>query len=192
MTEIVLFHHVQGLTPGVHAFADRLRSGGHVVHTPDLFDARTFQSLAEGIAYAKDVGFEAILHRGVTEAEKLGPNLVYAGFSMGVMPAQKLAQSRTGARGALLFESCLPVTEFGDRWPDGVPVQVHGMDADPIFAGEGDLDAAQALVGSTDRAELFLYSGNVHLFADSSLPSYVEQATGLMTRRVLDFLARLE
>ncbi len=192
MAEILLFHHVQGLTLGVRGFADALRSAGHIVHTPDLFDMRTFPTLEEGIAHARTVGFDAILERGVTEAETLGPELVYAGFSMGVMPAQKLAQTRPGARGALLFESCLPVTEFSERWPDGVPVQVHGMDADPIFAGEGDLDAARAMVDSTEQAELFLYSGSVHLFADPSLPSHNQAATELMTSRVLDFLAGLQ
>ena len=118
--------------------------------------------------------------------------MVYAGFSMGVMPAQKLAQTRAGARGALLIDACLPVTEFGDRWPDGVPVQVHGMDADPEFVEGGDRDAAQALVDSTEQAELFLYPGDVHLFADSSLPSYDQQATELMTGRILDFLSTRE
>lgn len=192
MAEIVLFHHVQGLTPGIVAFADELRAAGHTVETPDLFDGRTFPTLEEGIGHAKAVGFGAILDRGVAEANALGANMVYAGFSMGVMPAQQLAQTRTGARGALLFDACLPIAEFGDRWPDGVPVQVHGMDADPIFAGEGDLEAARALVDSTEQAELFLYPGDVHLFADSSLPSYDRAATELMTSRVLDFLSRLD
>jgi dienelactone hydrolase len=192
MAEIVLFHHVLGLTPGIRAFADELRSAGHVVHTPDLLDARTFSTLEEGMAYARTIGFDTILDRGVTEAELLGPELVYAGFSMGVMPAQKLAQTRDGAKGALFIDSCLPVTEFGDRWPNGVPVQVHGMDADPIFAGEGDLDAARALVDSTEQAELFIYPGNVHVFADSSLPSYDQAATELMIGRVLGFLSALE
>lgn len=191
MAEIVLFHHVQGLTPGIVAFADELRAAGHIVETPDLFDRRTFTTLEEGMAYAKAAGFGAILDRGVAEAEALGDNKVYAGFSMGVMPAQKLAQTRAGARGALLVDACLPVTEFGDRWPDGVPVQVHGMDADPIFAVEGDLDAARALVNSTEQAELYLYPGDVHLFADSSLPSYDRAATELMTSRVLSFLSTL-
>lgn len=191
MPKIVLFRHVQGLTPGIVAFADELRAAGHTVQTPDLFDRRTFKTLEEGMAYAKAVGFGAILDRGVAEAEALGANNVYAGFSMGVMPAQKLAQTRAGARGALLVDACLPVTEFGDRWPDDVPVQVHGMDADPILAGEGDVNAARALVDSTEQAELFLYPGDVHLFADSSLPSYDQQATELMTGRVLDFLSAL-
>ena len=191
MAEIVLYHHVLGLTPGVTAFADHLRSAGHIVHTPDLFDAHIFTTLEEGIAHARTVGFDTIIDRGVTVAETLGPELVYAGFSMGVMPAQKLAQTREGARGALFFDSCLSVTEFGDRWPDGVPVQVHGMDADPEFVGGGDLDAAQALVDSTDQAELFLYPGDVHLFADSSLPTYDRTATMLMTDRVLTFLSAL-
>jgi dienelactone hydrolase len=191
MAEIVLFHHVQGLTPGILAFAQKLRLAGHTVHTPDLFDGRTFSSLEEGIAYAGKVGFDTILDRGVDAAEALRPELVYAGFSMGVMPAQKLAQTREGAGGALFFHSCLPVSEFGDKWPVGVPVQIHGMDADPIFAEEGDLDAARALVDSTDLAELFLYPGNAHLFADTSLPSYDRAATELMTGRVIDFLAGL-
>jgi len=191
MTEILLFHHVLGLTPGIRAFADQLRAAGHVVHTPDLLDGHTFPTLEEGMAYARTVGFDVILDRGVAEAEALGSELVYAGFSMGVMPAQKLAQTREGARGALFFDSCLPVTEFGDAWPHGVPVQIHGMDADPFFAEEGDLDAAQALVDSAEQAELFLYPGNVHIFADSSLPSYDRTATELMTDRVLAFLPGL-
>ena len=192
MAEVVLFHHVQGLTPGLVAFADELRAAGHTVHTPDLFDGRTFPTLDDGIAYAKTVGFDAILDRGVSEAEALAGDLVYAGFSLGVMPAQKLAQTRAGARGALFIDACLPVSEFGDRWPEGVPVQVHGMDADPEFTGGGDLDAAQALVDSTEQAELFLYPGDVHLFADSSLPSYDQQATELMTGRIREFLSARE
>ena len=192
MAEIVLFHHVMGLTPGIREFADRLRSDGHTVHSPDLFDAHTFSTLEEGMAHARSVGFDTILDHGVTEAENLGPELVYAGVSMGVMTAQKLAQTRAGAQGALLFESCLPVTEFGAGWPQGVPVQIHGMDADPIFAGEGDLEAARELVDSTDRAELFLYPGDAHIFADSSLPTYDRAATELMTDRVLAFLSGLE
>ena len=192
LAEVVLFHHVQGLTPGVVRFADELRAAGHTVHTPDLFDGRTFPTLEEGMDFAKSVGFGALLDRGVSEAEALGADVVYAGFSMGVMPAQKIAQTRAGARGALLIDACLPVSEFGDRWPEGVPVQVHGMDADPNFVEGGDLDAAQALVDSTDQAELFLYPGNVHLFADSSLPSYDQQATELMTGRILEFLSARE
>ncbi|WP_241984030.1 dienelactone hydrolase family protein [Cryobacterium luteum] len=115
--------------------------------------------------------------------------LVYAGFSLGVLPAQKLAQARAGAQGARLFYSCVPVSEFGSAWPDGVPMQVHGMDADPIFAGEGDLDAARALVESTTTAELFLYPGDPHYFADSSLPSYDAAAAALLRHRTLAFLA---
>ena len=190
LAEVVLFHHVQGLTPGIVAFADELRAAGHTVHTPDLFDGRTFPTLEEGMAHAKTVGFDAILNRGVNEGEALGTDMVYAGFSLGVMPAQKLAQTRPGAMGALLIDACIPASEFGDRWPEGVPVQVHGMDADPLFAGEGDRDAAQALVDSTEHGELFLYPGNVHLFADSSLPSYDQQATEVMTGRILEFLSR--
>jgi len=186
MTEIVLYHHVPGLTEGVRSFADQLQRAGHTVHTPDLFDGRRFDSIDEGMAFAREAGFGALAERGVAAAEGISPEVVYAGFSFGVMPAQQLAQTRPGARGALLMSGCLPVSEFGDAWPDGVPVHVHGKDADPFFAE--DLEAAQALVESTDGAELFLYPGEEHLFADSSLPAYDAAAAALLTERVLAFL----
>jgi dienelactone hydrolase len=190
MAEVVLFHHAQGLTPGVVAFAEELRRAGHTVHTPDLFEGRTFGTIEEGMGYAKEIGFPGeVIGRGVRAVERLPAGLVYAGFSLGVLPAQKLAQTRPGARGALLFYSCVPVSEFGSAWPDGVPVQVHGMDADPIFVGEGDIDAARALVDQAEDAELFLYPGDQHYFADSSLPSYDADATALLTERVLSFLS---
>jgi dienelactone hydrolase len=191
MAEIVLFHHAQGLTEGVVAFAGRLREAGHTVHTPDLYDGHTFQTLDEGIGYAQETGFGNILERGVRAADELPAELAYAGFSLGVMPAQKLAQTRPGARGALLLESCVPLSEFGTSWPASVPVQIHGMDADPFFAGEGDIDAARALVAEAPDAELFVYPGDRHLFADSSLPSYDPDAAALLTERVLEFLKRV-
>ena len=191
MAEIVLFHHAQGLTPGVAAFADELRHAGHIVHTPDLFDGRTFDDLEKGMRFVKELGFGEVMERGERAVEELSAELVYAGFSLGVVPAQKLAQTRPGARGALLFYSCVPVSEFGQTWPKGVPVQVHGMDADPIFVGEGDIDAARALVAEAEDGELFLYPGGQHYFADSSLPSYDAEATALLLQRVLKFLAAL-
>ncbi|GIH03297.1 dienelactone hydrolase [Rhizocola hellebori] len=190
MTEVLLLHHAQGLTEGMVAFADRLREAGHTVHTPDMYDGNTFSTLDDGIGYAREVGFGEVQQRGVRAADSLPAELVYIGVSLGVMPAQLLAQTRAGARGAVLLEACIPPSEFGGAWPAGVPVQVHGMDADPFFAKEGDLDAARALVKETDSAELFVYPGDRHLFTDSSLPSYDPAAAALVTERVLDFLAR--
>ena len=188
MAEVVLFHHAQGLTPGVVAFADELRRAGHTVHTPDLFDGQTFGSIEEGMGYAEQVGFPGeVIARGLRAVEALPAELVYAGFSLGVVPAQMLAQTRPGARGALLFYACVPTEYFGP-WPADVPVQIHGMDADPIFVGEGDIDAARELVEAAKDAELFLYPGDQHYFADSSLPSYDPDATALLTQRVLTFL----
>ncbi|ARO24612.1 dienelactone hydrolase [Rhizobium sp. S9] len=193
MAEILLFHHAQGLTPGVRAFADDIRAAGHIVHTPDLFDGRTFDRIEEGLAYVGEIGFDAIREHGVRLADELPPELVYAGFSFGVLPAQKLAQTRPGACGALLFHSCLPISgewAFGP-WPEGVPVQIHGMDNDPIFVGEGDIDAAREIVAKVADAELFLYPGDQHYFADRSLPAYDADATALLTARVLAFLERV-
>jgi dienelactone hydrolase len=192
MAEVVLFHHAHGLTSGVRDFADGLRRAGHTVHVPDLYEGRVFDDLEEGVAYARAVGFGTILERGRRAAEELPSALVYAGFSVGVLPAQMLAQTRSGAKGALLFDACVPTSEFGGAWPPGVPVQIHGMDADPSFVDEGDLEAARALVATTPRAELFLYPGNQHLFADNSLPAYDEAAATLLRERVLNFLSAIE
>jgi dienelactone hydrolase len=171
MAEVVLFHHAQGLTPGVVAFADELRRAGHTVHTPDLFEGRTFGSIDEGMSHVQEMGFGEVTERNTRAVEGLPAELVYAGFSLGVVSAQKLAQTRPGARGALFFYSCVPVTEFSPTWPKGVPVQIHGMDKDPYFVEEGDIDAARALVDEAGDGELFLYPGDQHYFADSSLPS---------------------
>jgi len=188
MAEVLLFHHAQGQTSGFLAFADELRRVGHTVYTPDLFAGHTFESLDDGVAYAKQIGFGNILESGVRAAAELPGGLVYAGFSLGVMPAQKLAQTRSGARGALLFHGCLPTSEFGSSWPADVPVQIHAMEADPWFVNDGDIEAARALVESAEHADLFLYPGDQHLFADASLESYDADAAALLSRRVLDFL----
>jgi dienelactone hydrolase len=193
VAEVLLFHHAQGLTPGCLAFADRLRAAGHVVHTPDLFDGKTFTELNDGVRYAEDVGFGTIMERGRHSADRLPNDIIYAGFSLGVLPAQMLAQTRPGTRGALLFHSCIPTSEFGGPWPSGVPVQIHMMEADEwALPPNQDLEAARQLEATVENAQLFLYPGDRHLFADSSLPSYDEKATALLFERVGKFLNRVE
>jgi len=187
MAEILLFHHAHGQTPGFLEFADELRGAGHIVHAPDLFDGKTFIDLDEGVGYAKKVGFATIGERGRLAADGLPNELVYAGFSLGAMPAQELAQTRPGCRGALLFSAAFPTAEFGGPWPQGVPLQIHMMEADQ-WVQEGDLDAARELKRTIDGAELFLYPGDRHLFADNSLPDYDERAAALLMQRVLAFL----
>jgi dienelactone hydrolase len=191
MAELLLFHHAQGLTAGCLSFADQVRAAGHVVHAPDLYEGRTFSELADGVAYAQQVGFDSIIERGRLAAESLPNELVYAGFSLGVVPAQMLAQTRPGARGALLFSAAFPSSEFGGSWPQGVPLQIHMMEADEWVVGE-DLDAARQLAETIEHADLFLYPGDRHLFADDSLPDYDESAATLLKQRVLSFLDNIE
>lgn len=195
MAEVVLFHHVQGLTDGVRAFADELRAGGHTVHTPDLFDGARPASLEEGLDLTRSIGGDVLEERADRAVADLPSGLVYAGFSLGAGTAQRMAQTRPGAQGALLYEACMPITgewAFGP-WPAGLAVQIHGMDADPFFGLEGDIDAARELVETVgpDLAELFVYPGDQHLFTDSSLPSYNADAAGLVVQRSRDFLDRL-
>jgi dienelactone hydrolase len=190
VAEILLYHHAQGQTPGFLAFANELRAAGHTVHTPDLYDGKTFASLEDGMSNAREVGFGTIMERGEEAAVDLPAELVYAGFSLGVMIAQKLAQTRPGAKGALLFSAALPASEFGGAWPQGVPLQIHMMEADE-WAME-DLPAARELVETVDGAELFLYPGDRHLFTDSSLADYDEQAAAQVKERVLAFLKSVD
>ena len=187
MTEIVVYHHARGLTPGVRSFADRLQAAGHTVHVPDLYEGRTFDSTDDGVAHAKAIGFGTIAERGRAVAEALPETLVYAGISLGVMTAQELAQTRPGARGALLFAGCFPADEFGSAWPADVPAQIHLMANDPLVL-EGDLDAARALADVTPGVELSLYDGDRHLFIDDSTDDHDEAAATLATERTLAFL----
>ena len=188
MATVVLFHHVHGQTPGFLEFADELQRAGHTVNTPDLFEGRTFSSMEEGMAYVEEISFGQIIERGAAAADAIAGPVVYAGMSLGVVPAQMLAQTRESARGALLFHACVPVSEFSETWPETVPVQIHAMENDPFFVDEGDIDAARELVASTENAELFLYPGDQHLFADRSLDAYDESAAGVLLRRAIDFL----
>jgi dienelactone hydrolase len=195
MADVVLFHHVQGLTDGVRAFAAALAEGGHTVHTPDLFEGERPATIEEGLTFAQSIPDEEVGRRVQQALDGLPDGLVYGGFSWGVMTAQRLAQTVPGARGALFYASCVPVTgewAFGP-WPEGVPVQVHGMEGDEFFAKEGDLDAARELVGivGPELGELFVYPGDGHLFMDSSLPSYDAEATELAIGRSRTLLDRL-
>jgi dienelactone hydrolase len=188
MAELVLFHHAQGLTAGCQALAEELRAAGHTVHVPDLYDGKTFTELADGIAYAEEIGFQTVIERGRLAAESLPNEIVYAGLSLGVLPAQMLAQTRPGAKGALLLHAAIPLSEFGGSWPNGVPLQIHTMEADEL----GDVDVARDLAATIESAELFLYPGDRHLFTDDSLPAYDEGAATLVKQRVLSFLDNIE
>jgi dienelactone hydrolase len=195
VAEVVLLHHVQGLTDGVRALADDLRAVGHTVHTPDLFDGVLPESIDDGMKLAGSIGDEALSERADAAVAHLPAGLVFAGISFGAGEAQRLAQTRPGARAALLYEACMPITgewAFGP-WPDGVSVQIHGMEQDPFFGQGGDIDAARELVASVglSLAELFVYPGDRHLFTDSSLPAYDADATALVLERSRELLDRV-
>jgi dienelactone hydrolase len=192
VAEVLLFHHAQGLTPGCLSFAERLHAAGHVVHAPDLYEGRTFTDLSDGMGYAEEIGFGTIIERGRVAADGLPSGLVYAGFSLGVLPAQMLAQTMPGTKGALLFHSCVPPSEFGRPWPQAIPLQMHMMDADELsLPPNEDLAAARELDETVESATLFSYPGDRHLFADDTLPDYDEHAAALLTERVLGFLQRI-
>jgi len=186
--EIALFHHALGLTDGVIAFADRLRGAGHTVHTPDMYEGRTFDDLEAGVGHAQETGFDVIAERGVAAVDALPDFLVYIGFSLGVVPAQRLAQTRPGARGAVFCHSALPPEMFGE-WPDGMPTQIHYMDGDE-WAQE-DIEAIEE-IGNKEGAEVLVYEGSAHLFADDGLPDHDPEAAALMMERILGLLESLD
>ena len=192
MAEVLLFHHVQGLTDGVTAFADDLRAGGHTVHTPDLFDGQTFDSIEDGFAYVKSLDEGTIDQRVDAAVAGLPNDLVYAGISYGVPPALRLTVTRQGARGLVMLESAMPIEgEWAvGPFPDGVPLQIHGGEGDEYFSEDRPF-AHQAVEILGDRAELFVYPVQQHLFTDRSLPSYDAQSAALVTQRILAFLDRL-
>ena len=192
VAHIAVFHHAQGLTAGVRSFADRLAADGHDVAVPDLYDGATFETLPEGVAHAEQLGFGSLIERGRTAVVDMPGETVYIGFSLGVLPAQMLAQTRSGARGAVLCHGCVPPAEFGGPWPAGVALQIHAMENDDVFVSGGDLEAAREVVDGTDHAEMFLYPGDEHLFADHSLPSYERASAERLIERVRRFVAEIK
>lgn len=192
MTELVLFHHVLGLTDGVRTFAELIRAQGHTVHTPDLFEGRTFPTIDEGIGYAGSIGFDEVMRRGLQAADPLPKQVVYGGFSVGVMPAQQLLQTTPEAVGGLFLHSFIAPTDLDGAWPGGVPAQVHGMDEDPFFIGDGDLDAARGVQAEHPELEVFLYPGKAHLFTDSSSADYDKAAAVAVLERTGEFLAAVD
>jgi dienelactone hydrolase len=191
MTEVLVFHHAQGLTDGCRSFSRRLGAAGHEVHAPDLYEGRTFPELSAGVAYAEQAGFDTIIERGRATAESLPAEIVYVGMSLGVLPAQMLAQTRPGALGAAFISAAVPPSEFGGPWPASVPLQIHMMKDDPVVVEDGDLAVARDLADHGEDASLYLYRGDQHLSVDDSLPGYDEAATEHVAERIISLLDRL-
>jgi dienelactone hydrolase len=187
VAEVVLFHHALGVTEGVLAFADELRAAGHVVHVPDLYQGELFPDVATGVVHAEALGFGEILERGRRAAGPLPAAAVYAGLSLGVLPAQMLAQTKPGARAAVLMHASIPLGQFGPAWPKDVPLQIHVMERDEL----GDVEVAREVAASVDEAELFLYPGDRHLFTDRTLAEYDEHAAAQVLERVRGLLDRV-
>ena len=186
MAEILLLHHVLGLTDGVRSLAERFRRAGHTVHTPDLFEGRTFDDLAAGMAHEEDdIGWDGMKSRVRDAAAGLPADLVYIGISMGVVYSHLLVHTRPGARGAVFLESCTSPDDF-DGWPADVPLQVHGHADDEYFGAEGAKNA-RVLVSDAGAGAVFVYPGSSHLFVDDSLPTYDAEQTAVVLDRVLTF-----
>lgn len=194
MATLVLFHSALGLRPGVHAAADRLRGAGHVVHTPDYFDGEVFDDLDAGVAKRDALGYPEIMRRGLAAVENLPTALVVAGFSLGTGPAETVALGRPGVRGAVLLHGALPVGEFGghERWPAGVPVQVHWAAEDPWVDAQEVADLRADVEGAGGSFESFTYPGDGHLFTDPDADEHDEAAAAALWERVLAFLARVD
>ena len=187
MAEILLFHHALGLTDGVKEFAAALRDVGHTVHTPDLFEGRTFDVVEDGVAFAAETGRETLVARATAAVEQLPADLVYAGMSMGCAYATQLLLTRPGGRGAFYLYGAVDPEWWEASWPAGVPAQSHQTEDDPWREKETD----EAFVAKVPGAEAFLYEGDTHLFADPSSDDFDATAAALAMERIQAFLAEL-
>jgi dienelactone hydrolase len=198
MAEVVLFHSVLGLRPGVLGAAERLREAGHTVHTPDLFDGDVFDNIDDGMRKEENLGSPEIARRSTEAVAGLPDGLVFAGFSMGIAYAEWLAASRPGALGAVLMHGAVPVEAlieyFGvERWPEGVPVQVHYAADDPWVEAEQEVVPLGNAVRDTGAEfEAYVYPGSGHLFADSDYFEYDRASSKTMWKRVIAFLDRID
>ena len=187
MAEVVLFHHVGGLTEGVAGFVRLLRDHGHTVHAPDLFDGRTFGDLHEGIAYVDSVGEGEFAARAAALVAPMADDLVYGGLSMGAARAAEQVLARPGVRGAFFLYGTVAPSWWGATWPPGVPSQAHVTEDDPFREPDAEAEYVAAVPGG----ELFVYPGSGHLFAEPGHPDHDEATARLASDRVLAFLALL-
>ncbi|WP_229052401.1 dienelactone hydrolase family protein [Aeromicrobium sp. Leaf350] len=187
MAEIVFFHHAGGLTAGVRSFADTLRAAGHTVHTPDLFEGRTFTAVEDGVAFAQSLGPQVVADRVADAVQGLPTELVYGGASLGSVRAAEQVFERPGARGAFFLYGAVAPSWWESSWPAGVPVQAHQAEVDPWR----EVEAEEELAGMPG-AEVFVYPVTGHLFAEAGHPEFDAEASKLLTSRVLDFLAAID
>lgn len=190
VAHIVLFHHVLGLTPGIHQLAASFAAPDHEVSTPDLFKGRTFPDIESGLQYVNALGDEALMGRAERACAQVSADVVYAGLSLGVVAAQHLLTNRPGARGALLINGFIDPSTMPGTWPEGCPVGVFGMQDDPFFVGDGDLDAAQRWAQSHPGLEIHLYPGTGHLFTEPALDDYDPDSTRSLVADAVDLVNR--
>ena len=189
---VVLFHSAQGLRPGIHWFADRLREAGHEVHTPDLFDGEVFDELDDGVRKRDNIGIGALIGRSFEAVAELPEDVVYAGFSMGTGPAMVLAAGRPGCRGAVFFHGALDPADAGiPAWPS-VPAQVHYSTKDAWVDSAAVEGLRRAVLAAGQTCEVFAGDVEGHLVADPDLPEYDEVETKHILERTLNFLDNIE
>ncbi|RRD46733.1 dienelactone hydrolase family protein [Tessaracoccus sp. OH4464_COT-324] len=184
MTEIVLFHHALGLTDGVRQFADQLRSRGFAVRTPDLFEGRVFSSVEEAFQYVERVSCATLLQRAEESCVEIHGRIIFGGFSLGVVPAQHMMLAKPSI-GGLLFHGFTPFEADTSDWPQ-LPMHVYAMAEDPLFVGDGDIEAVREAQAVLPQLELHLFEGRKHLFTDSSTGDYDAFATQQVLDHVID------
>ena len=187
MAELLLFHHAHGLTAGLQSLADRLRAGGHTVHTPDCYAGRTFTSVDEGIAYAERIGHDALLDMALRMARTHHTANVVLGFSMGTLQAQYLAQHVRRMRACALMGGAIPPELLGSSWRPQVALQGHVADPDDWCTP----DELAALERSAPHARVHRYPDRRHMFVDTSLHDYDADAASQFEERLTDWLASL-
>ena len=186
MADVLLFHSVYGLRPGVLAAADRLRDAGHRVVTPDLYAGAVTETLEEGFALRDRIGLPVLLARSGEALGDLPSGGVLAGMSMGAAIAMELGAADSRISGLILLHGLGGTPE---KVTPGLPVQAHVTVADAGLdeirewsRGLGDLGA---------RAEVFRYEGGGHLYTDADLSDFHGPSADLTFDRCAAFLASL-
>jgi carboxymethylenebutenolidase len=172
---VLVLHEFFGLQSSFKAIADRLNAEGFTVLAPDLYDGKLASTVDEARALAESLDIDATLRRLRAAAafltENWHPRLGIVGFSLGTDFAVALA-SEQPPEAIVLYYGTGEVEHSNWRGPT-----LGHFAADDEWTPLAEVEEEFAgLVETGMEAEMHVYPGTGHWFANAAVPDAYDPA----------------